>query len=71
MASKLWHQFKWPEGVPHEISGYDKPLYSILDDSARGYPDTTYTIFADATRTFAQVKSTADRIANFLDFRRR
>ena len=66
MVSKLWHQFKWPEGAPYEISGYDKPLYSILDDSARGYPDATYTIFADATRTFAQVKSTADRIANFL-----
>ena len=66
MVSKLWHQFKWPEGAPYEISGYDKPLYSILDDSARGYPDATYTIFADATRTFAQVKSAADRIANFL-----
>jgi long-chain acyl-CoA synthetase len=66
MASKLWHQCKWPEGVPYEISGYEKPLYSILDDSARGYPEATYTIFADATRTFAQVKSTADRIANFL-----
>lgn len=66
MSSKLWHRFKWPEGVPYEISGYDKPLYSILEDSARSYPDATYTIFADATRTFAQVKDTADRIANFL-----
>jgi len=66
MSSKLWHQFKWPEGVPYEIPGYDKPLQSILDDSARTYPDATYTIFADATRTFAQVKDTADRVANFL-----
>lgn len=66
MASKVWHRFKWPGGVPHEISGYDKPLHSILDDSARNYPGATYTIFADSTRTFAQVKDTADRLANFL-----
>lgn len=66
MSSKLWHQFKWPEGVPYEISGYDRPLQSILDDSARRYPDATYTIFADATRSFGQVKETADRVANFL-----
>ncbi|MFO7459859.1 MAG: AMP-binding protein [Desulfatiglandales bacterium] len=66
MTSKTWHRFKWPEGVPHEISGYDKPLFSILDDSARSYPNATYTIFADSTRTFAQVKNTADRLAGFL-----
>jgi long-chain acyl-CoA synthetase len=66
MSSKVWHRFKWPEGVSHEISGYDKPLFSILDDSARDYPAATYTIFADSTRTFAQVKDTADRLAGFL-----
>jgi long-chain acyl-CoA synthetase len=66
MTSKTWHRFKWPEGVPHEISGYDKPLFSILDDSARNYPNAAYTIFADSTRTFAQVKNTADRLAGFL-----
>jgi len=66
MASKVWHRFKWPEGVPYEISGYDKPLFTILDDSARDYPDATYTIFADSTRTFAQVKDTAERLAGFL-----
>jgi long-chain acyl-CoA synthetase len=66
MSSKLWHKFKWPEGVPHEITGYEKPLYTILDESAAKYPNVTYTIFADATRTFAQVKDTADRVANFL-----
>ena len=66
MSSKLWHRFKWPEGVPYEVPGYDKPLQSILDDAARTYPDATYTIFADATRTFAQVKDTAERVANFL-----
>lgn len=66
MSSKLWYGPKWPEGVPHEIGGDEKPLFSILDTAAGEYPDKTYTIFADATRTFAQVKETADRVANFL-----
>jgi long-chain acyl-CoA synthetase len=66
MASKPWHGRRWPQGVPYEISGFEKPLYTILDETASKYPDATYTIFADATRTFRQVKDTADRIANFL-----
>ncbi|MBN1103739.1 MAG: long-chain fatty acid--CoA ligase [Deltaproteobacteria bacterium] len=66
MGSKLWHGAKWPEGVAHEVSGYERPLFSILDDAARDYPQATYTIFADAGRTFQQVKDTADRLANFL-----
>ena len=57
---------KWPEGVQHEISGFEKPLFSILDDSARDYPDQVYTIFNDSPRTFTQVKETADRVADFL-----
>ncbi|MBW1780156.1 MAG: long-chain fatty acid--CoA ligase [Deltaproteobacteria bacterium] len=66
MSSKLWRGHTWPQGVPHEISGYDKPLFSILDESARNFPDKTYTIFNDFTRTFAHVKDTADRVAHFL-----
>ena len=69
MSKKLWHGPKWPEGVPYEIEGYEKPLFSILDDAARDYPDETYTIFNDFTRTFAEVKDTADRVANFLSSR--
>lgn len=66
MASKPWHGPKWPQGVPYEISGYEKPLFSVLDDAARDFPDKVYTIFNDGNRTFAQVKDTADRVANFL-----
>lgn len=69
MSKKLWQGAKWPEGVPYEIEGYEKPLFSILDDAARDYPDETYTIFNDFTRTFAEVKETADRVANFLSSR--
>ncbi len=66
MAAQAWPAPNWPEDIPHEISGYEKPLYSVLDESASKYPNQVYTIFNDATRTFAQVKDTADRIANFL-----
>jgi len=66
MASSEWPTPHWPEGVAHEISGYEKPLFSVLDETAREYPNQVYTIFNDATRTYAQVKDTADRIANFL-----
>ncbi|MEJ2222709.1 MAG: long-chain fatty acid--CoA ligase [Desulfobacterales bacterium] len=66
MAATTWPAPNWPEDVPHEIAGYEKPLYSILDESASNYPDQVYTIFNDATRTYAQVKDTADRIAHFL-----
>ena len=66
MESKFWHGPRWPEGVPREIEGYDRPLFSLIDDAARDYPNATYTIFNDAARTFAKTKDTADRIANFL-----
>lgn len=66
MNPKPWHGPKWPQGVPFEISDYEKPLFSLLDEAARVYPDKTYTIFAGATRTFSQVKGNADRVANFL-----
>lgn len=66
MVSTTWPTSNWPEGVAHEVSDYEKPLFSILDESARDYPDQVYTIFNDATRTYTQVKDSADRIANFL-----
>ncbi|MFH1135775.1 MAG: long-chain fatty acid--CoA ligase [Pseudomonadota bacterium] len=66
MSAKPWESPKWPKGVAHDISGYDKPVFSILDDAARDYPDKVYTIFNDGVRTFSQVKDVADRIANFL-----
>ena len=66
MSSKHWETPFWPEGVPHEVSDYRYPLTDLLDNAAHQYPEKVYTIFNDATRTFAQVKDTADRIANFL-----
>jgi len=66
MTTKPWHGSNWPEGVAYDLEGYDKPLQTVLDETAAKYPNNVYTIFNDATRTFAQVQDTADRIANFL-----
>ena len=61
-----WQEKNWPEGVPFEIEGYEKPLYSVIDDAARNYPDNVWTLFSGAARTFAQIRDTADRVAHFL-----
>jgi long-chain acyl-CoA synthetase len=66
MSAPGWPTPHWPEGVSRKIDGYEKPLFSILDESAREFPDRVYTVFSDTGRTYAQVKDTADRVANFL-----
>ncbi len=66
MNATHWPIPQWPQGVPHEVTDYDRPLFSILDDAAKDYPDHVYTIFNGGKKTFSQVKETADRIANFL-----
>jgi len=30
MTDKIWHNHKWPEGVPDAIRGYDKPLFYLV-----------------------------------------
>ncbi len=66
MSFKPWQSPRWPEGVAPEISGFEAPLYSILEGSAQRYPDKTYTVFQGAQRTFSKVNETADRVADFL-----
>ncbi len=56
----------WPDGVPEKIEGYNRPVYELLDRSAREYGDLTYTIFQGARRSFSRVKEDADKVANFL-----
>jgi long-chain acyl-CoA synthetase len=66
MHVNTWPTDYWPEDVPRDITGYRKPLFSILDETAAEYGDQVYTIFSGATRTFGQVQGTANRVANFL-----
>ena len=66
MVANNWITEKWPEHVPREIQGFEKPGFSILDDSADTYPDHVFTIFGGGTRTYSQVRDTANRVAAFL-----
>jgi long-chain acyl-CoA synthetase len=66
MAISMQYGPRWPEGVSHEVKDYERPLFSILDDAARDFPDKTYTLFTGAARTFSQVRDMANRVANFL-----
>ncbi|MBI9087845.1 MAG: long-chain fatty acid--CoA ligase [Desulfobacterium sp.] len=66
MDAPTWDTPFWPKGVANTVPDYHFPLFKLLDDSAKSTPDNVFTIFNGATRTFAQVKDTSDRIANFL-----
>ena len=66
MKGNSWNTPFWPEGVADDVTDYNFPVFKYLDDAARKTPDNVFTIFNGATKTFAQVKDTADRIANFL-----
>jgi long-chain acyl-CoA synthetase len=66
MTLQPWPTPYYPEGVPREIDGWQKPLFALLDESADRYPDQVYTIFNGARRTYAQVRAAADRVAGFL-----
>ncbi|MBT3486081.1 MAG: long-chain fatty acid--CoA ligase [Desulfobacula sp.] len=66
MKDQAWETDFWPEGVAHTVSDYNFPIFKFLDDSAKKFPDNVFTIFNGASKTYAQVLSTANRIANFL-----
>jgi long-chain acyl-CoA synthetase len=66
MSDNVSRTKKWPEGIAREITGFDQPLFSFLEEAARKYPNQVYTIFSDGTKTYSQVNDTANRVANFL-----
>ncbi len=67
MNEHPWKTPYWPDGVSHELLDYKMPLFDLLDNSAKKFPNHVFTVFNGATKTYAQVKNTADRIANFLE----
>lgn len=66
MPVKKTRPEKWPEEVPLYVEGYEKPLFSLLDDTAGQYPQLPYTIYQGASRSYATVKETAEKVAGFL-----
>lgn len=57
---------RWPEHARKSLEYPKEALYTMLDRSAEKSGNLPYTWFMGQTRTFAEVKNHADRIANFL-----
>ncbi|MEW6243694.1 MAG: long-chain fatty acid--CoA ligase [Bacillota bacterium] len=53
----------YPEGVSPVIQIPEVPLYSLLDETARRYPERTATIFYGGKINYQQLKEAADRFA--------
>jgi len=66
MEEQLWHKSRWPSTVKKTIDYPDEPLYKLLDNIAAKNPDAPSTLWSGVSRSFAEVKDQADRIANFL-----
>ena len=66
MQEDLWHRTRWPLTVKKTLDYPDEPLFVLLDKAAKEHPDRPSTLWSGVSKTFAEVKDYADRIANFL-----
>ncbi len=66
MAFEPWDTPCRPEGVPREITGFEKSIFSLLNQSAKTYPNNTFTIFNGRFKSYARVRDTVNRIAHFM-----
>jgi long-chain acyl-CoA synthetase len=66
MEEMLWYKYKWPKKVRKTLQYPDEPLFAVLDKAAEQAGNKPYTIFMGPTQTFAKVRDSANRIANFL-----
>ncbi len=57
---------KWPKHVTKTLEYPEEPLFTMLDRAAEKSPDLPYATFMGKSKTFAEVREDADRIANFL-----
>ena len=62
---KPWPQ-NWPEGVPRTIDYPEVPLFRLLDDTAKKFPNNTAIIFQDQKITYKNLKEQVDRFATAL-----
>ena len=63
-------QFAWekhyPDGIAWQEHFHGKPLYTLLDDAARKWPENTALDYFGKTYTYAKLKEMVDRIARGL-----
>ncbi len=62
MDQKPWLK-NYDDGVPHTINYPDIPLFHLLEESARNYPDSTCTIFKGARISYREMDALSDRLA--------
>lgn len=65
MGSKPWLSH-YDKGVPETIQYPAVPLFNILEESARKYPDRACTIFKGAVITYKQMNEITDKLAGAL-----
>ncbi len=67
MEESFWHTAgKWPENVDKTLKYPNEPLFKILDNTTEKNGDFTYTIFEGVKTSYSEVRSNANKIANFL-----
>ncbi|MFX0102987.1 MAG: long-chain fatty acid--CoA ligase [Candidatus Hodarchaeota archaeon] len=62
---KIFYQF-WPEGVPKDVEIPDIPLFEMLRETAKKFPDAIATTYFGVQMTYKQLDDISDRIATKL-----
>jgi long-chain acyl-CoA synthetase len=62
MSEKPWLA-RYDEGVPHHIDYPEVPLFHLLEEAARKYPDSPCTIFKGAKVSYREMNELTDRLA--------
>jgi len=65
MEQRPWHAH-WPDGVPRSIEYPVAPIQSLLDETARRFPERAATRFYGATESYSQLRDASDRLAGSL-----
>lgn len=62
----IWYKYKWPKDVRKNLDYPKEPLFAMLDRAADEHGKNPYTLFEGSSKTYAEIRDHADRIANFL-----
>ncbi|MGE5124511.1 MAG: long-chain-fatty-acid--CoA ligase [Acidobacteriaceae bacterium] len=62
MEDRPWYKF-YDKGVPQHIDYPPVPLFGLLEESARKYPNSPCTIFKGAVITYREMDEITDRLA--------
>lgn len=62
MSEKPWLN-RYDEGVPHHIDYPEVPLFEVIAEAAKKYPESACTIFKGARITYREMDALTDRLA--------